>query len=72
MPAPGRRRGAVAKAQGQLVAALEEAGRVEQQRLKLESDFEAAVERRLEQETSQLRGDVWAEFEEEFEDAQET
>jgi hypothetical protein len=60
------------KAQGHLGRALEEAGRVEQERQKLESDFEAAVERRVEQETAQLRDDVWAEFEEEFEDAQET
>jgi hypothetical protein len=62
----------VLKARGHVVSALEEAGRVEQARQKLESDFKAAVERRVEQETSQLRDDVWAEFEEEFEDAQET
>jgi hypothetical protein len=55
-----------------VVAALKEAERAEAARSQLEDDFEAAVERRVQQETSSLRSELEAEYEEQIADAEES
>ena len=66
------RKATEAKAAGQIVGALKEAERSAEARIALEADFEAAVERRVLQQTDHVRSELEKEYAEQIAAAEET